>query len=248
MRQQPSKKAIMISAFLTALILISIGGATLASQRGSLALTNPTQSEQVNSVEGMAPAAELDGVTIQDAASSSDMDPALEAALDASLDPNMDPALRESLKSALRSALSPQNLAVGTEGQAQEPAFVVTVEPIFLPGQQQAALSGAQASPQRSGQAPAPAPAVVSAPAPAADQVAAAYQAQLEEAYAALQDAYTQIETLQSAPATTVSYGGGYEEDHDDHDEHDGDHDNDHDDHEDHDDDDDEYESDDDDD
>lgn len=214
MRNQPSKKAIVVSALLTALILVGMVGTRLSAQGWNLALTNPNTTAQATTDTATSDPMALDSATATDTA----LDPALEAAIDASLDPNMDPALKESLKSALRSALSPQSLTkVGAS--AQEPAFVVTVEPIFLPGQQQAALSGAQWG----GQAAAPAPAAVAASSPSTDLVAAAYQAQLEQAYAALQDAYTQIDTLQSAPATTVSYSGGYEDhddDHDDHDEH----------------------------
>lgn len=58
--------------------------------------------------------------------------------------------------------------------------------------------------------------------------VAAAYQAQLEAAYAALDEAYTQIETLQTAQTQTTSFGS--------YDDHDGDHDGDHEEYEEHDD------------
>ena len=47
------------------------------------------------------------------------------------------------------------------------------------------------------------------------DAAVTVYQAQLEAAYAALDEAYTQIETLQSAQTQVVA-GGGYEDDDDD--------------------------------
>ena len=62
--------------------------------------------------------------------------------------------------------------------------FVVTVEPLF---------SGT------AGQAVADASGVVGVDQAANDQVAAAYQAQLNQAYQALQEAYAQIDALQSA-------------------------------------------------
>ena len=224
MKQQPSKKAMGFSAVLTGLILIGLVGVNLSKQGWSMALTNPVKIEQAQPAD--LAGATLDGLNAQMAADqlaapNTDLDPALEAALDAALDPNMDPALKDSLKSALRSALAPQAVSAST---GKQPPIVVTVEPIYMPGQQQAAASGGQ-------QWSAPAQAQAQAAAPATDQVAAAYQAQLEQAYAALQDAYTQIDTLQTAPsaatATNISYSG---DDHDDHDEHESEHESEHDD------------------
>lgn len=216
MKQQPSKKAMVFSAVLTALILIGLVGVNLTKQGWSMALTNPLQIEKVQTTD--LASGTLDGLSAQGTqAQAASLDPALDAALDAALDPNMDPALRSSLKSALRSALTPQLFSAST---GKQPPIVVTVEPVYMGGQQQAASSGGQQW-NGGGQASAPAQAA----APATDQVAAAYQAQLEQAYAALQDAYTQIDTLQAAPSvastTNVSYQG---DDHDDHDEHESEH------------------------
>lgn len=225
MKQQPSKKAIGISAALTGLILIGLVGVNLSRQGWSMALANPLKIEQVQA--GDLTTDPFDSLDTQaaDPTTAPDLalDPALEAALDAALDPDMDPALKESLKSALRSALAPQTISASTGTQ---PPIVVTVEPVYMPGQQQAASDGQQRI------APASAP-IQSAP--TTDQVVAAYQAQLEQAYAALQDAYTQIDTLQAAPSvsgnTNISYQGDYDDDHDDDhdddDDHDGDHDHD---------------------
>ena len=216
MKQQPSKKAMAFSAVLTALILIGLVGVNLTKQGWSMALTNPLQIEKAQAADlasGTLDSLATQAAADQMAAQNATLDPALEAALDAALDPKMDPALKDSLKSALRSALAPQTFSAST---GKQPPIVVTVEPVYMTGQQQvAASSGGQ---QWSAPAQAQAPAQASGP--STDQVAAAYQAQLEQAYAALQDAYTQIDTLQTAPsaapATNISYSG---EDHDEHDE-----------------------------
>ncbi len=175
MKQQPSKKAMGFSAVLTGLILIGLVGVNLTKQGWSMALTNPLKIEQVQAADlasgtlDALDAQTADPTTAPDVA----LDPALEAALDAALDPNMDPALKDSLKSALRSALAPQTVSA----TGKQPPIVVTVEPVYMPGQQQASASGGQ-----QWSAPASAPAQTAAPvqsAPATDQVAAAYQAQL---------------------------------------------------------------------
>lgn len=228
MKQQPSKKAMGFSAVLTGLILIGLVGVNLSRQGWSMALTNPVKIEQAQTAD--LASATLDGLDAQTAADQVAapelaLDPALEAALDAALDPDMDPALKESLKSALRSALAPQTVSAST---GKQPPIVVTVEPIYMAGQQQIAASSGGQQWDGGGQAFAPA----QQNDPAVDQVAAAYQAQLEQAYAALQDAYTQIDTLQTAPvATNISYQGDddHGSEHEDGEREGGEHDDDHD-------------------
>ena len=96
--------------------------------------------------------------------------------------------------------------------------FVVTVEPLFS---------------DTTSRAMAAAPEVAGVGQAANDQVAAAYEAQLNQAYQALQEAYAQIDTLQSAQAQTAPQVG-FEEEHEHENErfvtfagHDRDHDND---------------------
>lgn len=93
---------------------------------------------------------------------------------------------------------------------APEPPILVTVEPFMVPAPQQVETKSFAAS-QPPAQA-APPRAQASAPAASnnnGNDVAAAYQAQLEEAYAALQEAYTQIDVLQTAQAAPAAPAGG---------------------------------------
>lgn len=82
--------------------------------------------------------------------------------------------------------------------------IVVTVEPLFSDTASQAMTA---------------APQVAGIDQTASDPVVAAYEAQLNQAYQALQEAYTQIETLQSAQVQPAPQAG-YDEEH----EHDDDH------------------------
>ena len=97
----------------------------------------------------------------------------------------------------------------------EEAPIVVTVQPVLVPAQEQAMqVEPIQAAPEQVAS-------VQTAPVQAAtvaDSAAlATYQAQLDEAYAALQEAYTQIDVLQTAQAqpAAVAYhddDDGYEE------------------------------------
>lgn len=95
-----------------------------------------------------------------------------------------------------------------------QPPLVVTVEPILI--SPQVSSQGATAT---------QAPASSASPAPQAtdqDALIQAYQARLEEAYRALQEAYAQIEALQAAQAQSGSanafyYDDDYDEEHEEH-------------------------------
>ena len=92
---------------------------------------------------------------------------------------------------------------VSAQGKAsqttsQEAPIVVTVQPVLAPAMQQAAPAAAPSFAAAS-TGSASAGASMTAQSSGNDEVVAAYQAQLEEAYKALQDAYTQIDVLQNA-------------------------------------------------
>lgn len=93
---------------------------------------------------------------------------------------------------------------IAPQPAVEQPPIFVTVEPVFD---------------NNAGQAMAAAPQMVEAVAPVAssDQVAAAYEAQLDQAYQALQEAYAQIDALQSAQAQMAAQPRYEDDDEDEH-------------------------------
>lgn len=85
-----------------------------------------------------------------------------------------------------------------SQSAVENAPFVVTVEPLFS---------------DTTSQTRSAAPEVVGVGQFANDQIAAAYEAQLEQAYQALQEAYAQIDTLQSAQAQMAAQAD-YDEEH----------------------------------
>jgi hypothetical protein len=93
---------------------------------------------------------------------------------------------------------------VAPQSAVESTPFVVTVEPLFS---------------DIASQAMAAAPEVAGVDQAGNDQVVAAYETQLNQAYQALQEAYAQIETLQSNQ-TQMATQAGYDDEHEDEHEH----------------------------
>lgn len=113
---------------------------------------------------------------------------------------------------------------VNAQGEANpmlqpEAPIVVTVQPVLVPAQEQAAQEAPAAAATVNNEAiTMQSPDAVAGQSAINAEVVAAYQAQLDEAYKALQEAYTQIDALQTAQAQSASaptYAGDDDDEHD---------------------------------
>ena len=103
-----------------------------------------------------------------------------------------------------------------SQNEQIEAPIVVTVQPVLVPAMQQAAAPASLPDFAPAAAVRADTGVAMTSPSTGDPAVIAAYQTQLEEAYQALQEAYTQIDVLQSAQAQ-LAQATSYDDDDDSH-------------------------------